>query len=79
MDEGSLTDPSEAYTEYPDPLRDEWETAWLPLLVATPVPSLLGHGVSLARRSMPPGLGRRSKGKPKPRLIAALKQIAQIA
>jgi hypothetical protein len=48
VEEGGVPDVSDVYTEYPDPRRDEWETKWLPLLRSTPVPTLLGQGVSRA-------------------------------
>ena len=37
VEEQSLFDPSDVYTEYPDPQRDEWKTRWLPILKAMPI------------------------------------------
>ena len=45
VEEQSLFDPSDVYTEYPDPLRDEWSNKWLPMLRSTAVPT-----VACARR-----------------------------
>ena len=48
VEAGGLPDARDAYTEYPDPRRDEWATKWLPVLRATPVPQLQKQGVARA-------------------------------
>jgi hypothetical protein len=48
VEEQSLFDPADVYTEYAHPARDEWESKWLPMLKVTPIPELLGRGVSRA-------------------------------
>ncbi len=40
VEEQSLFDPSDVYTEYPDPRRDEWATKILPRLKAMPMAEL---------------------------------------
>jgi hypothetical protein len=73
VEELSVTDAADVYTEYPDPRRDEWETKWLPMLRSTPVPALLERGVARATiytvRS-----GRKPQGLTKKKLITALRQ-----
>ena len=76
VEEQSLFDPADVYTEYPHPARDEWETKWLPMLRATPVPQLLTHGVSratiyAARAGRPLFAGTKAK------LIARLRMLAR--
>jgi hypothetical protein len=41
VEEQSLLDPSDVYTEYPDPRRDEWATKILPKLKAVPLRELM--------------------------------------
>ena len=41
VEEQSLLDPSDVYTEYPDPRRDEWATKILPKLKAMPLRELM--------------------------------------
>ena len=41
VEEQSLLDPSDVYTEYPDPRRDEWATKILPKLKAMPMRELI--------------------------------------
>jgi hypothetical protein len=41
VEEGSVPDASDAYTEYPDSRRDEWETEILPIIRAVSVPRLM--------------------------------------
>lgn len=41
VEEQSLLDPREVYTEYPDPRRDEWATKILPKLKATSLRELI--------------------------------------
>jgi hypothetical protein len=73
VEEGSVPDAGDVYTEYPDPQRDEWETRWLPMLRSTPVPQLLDQGVSrptiYAVRA-----GRRLYNRTKAKLIAILQR-----
>jgi hypothetical protein len=40
VEEGSVPDVSDVYTEYPDPRRDEWLLDILPVLRRTPLPTL---------------------------------------
>ena len=76
VEEQSLFDPADVYTEYPHPARDEWETKWLPMLRSTPVPKLLTQGVSratiyAARAGRPLFAGTKAK------LIARLHMLAR--
>jgi hypothetical protein len=75
-EEGRIHDPQSVYTEYPDAGRDEWPTKWLPLLRSTPVPKLLGHGVSrtaiYAARA-----GRKLYASTRAKIVSALKKIAE--
>jgi hypothetical protein len=48
VEEQSLLDPSDVYTIFDDPRRDEWKAKWLPLLRSTPIAHLLEQGVSRA-------------------------------
>lgn len=41
VEEQSLLAPSDVYTEYPDPRRDEWATKVLPKLKAMPMRELM--------------------------------------
>jgi hypothetical protein len=41
VEEQSLLDPGDVYTEYPDPRRDEWATKVLPRLKAMPLRQLM--------------------------------------
>ena len=50
VEEQSLLDPSDVYTEYPDPRRDEWATQTLPQLRTVPVREACeGTGISRAQ------------------------------
>ncbi len=51
VEEQSLTDPSAAYTEYPDPRRDGWYTKVLPIIKAVPLPRLQ-ELAGLSRRAL---------------------------
>ncbi len=76
VEELSVTDAADVYTEYPNPRRHEWETKWLPMLRSTPVPKLLAQGLAratiyAARTGRPPYEHTKAK------LIGALKRLAR--
>lgn len=76
VEEQSVSDAADAYTEYPDPRRDEWETKWLPMLRSVPVPQLLEQGVSrptiYAVRA-----GRKPYGSTKAKLLRMLRELGR--
>jgi hypothetical protein len=76
VEELSVTDDADVYTEYPDPRRDEWKTKWLPMLQSTPAPTLLDQGVSRAT-IYAARAGRELYGRTKVKLVSALKKIAK--
>ena len=78
VEEGSVPDAGDVYTEYPDPRRDEWKTKWLPMLRATPVPTLSDQGVSRAT-IYAARAGRELYGRTKDRLIAALRHVGGLS
>ena len=52
---GIFHSPESVYTEYPDPLRDEWETKILPVLKRIPIAALMrfsGRSHSMLLRTM---------------------------
>ena len=51
VEEGSVPDAGDVYTEYPDSRRDEWTTNVLPLLRALPMPDLMARS-GLSRRAL---------------------------
>ena len=69
----SLFDPSDVYTGYPDPQRDEWQTKWLPILKAMPMPELIKRS-GLSRRAL---YMIRAGRRPQPENAANLKSIAR--
>jgi hypothetical protein len=74
VEEGGVPSESDVYTIFSDPLRDEWANKWLPMLRSTPVPKLLGVGVSR------PTIYAARAGRPlywstKRKLIAALRRL----
>jgi hypothetical protein len=72
VEEGSVPDAGDVYTEYPDQRRDEWTTEILPKLQAMPIKQLMEES-SLDRRT----LQRIRVGqRPHPANAAVLKAIA---
>ncbi len=65
--------PSDVYTEYPDPLRDEWKTKWLPILKAMPISELMKRS-GLSRRAL---YMIRAGRRPQPENATNLKSIAR--
>jgi hypothetical protein len=51
VEEGSVPDAGDAYTEYPDPRRDEWTTKILPLLRRKPLAALIAE-TGISRRTL---------------------------
>jgi hypothetical protein len=76
VEEGGVPAESDVYTIYHDALRDQWDIKWLPMLRSTPVPKLLGEGISRAT-IYAARAGRAPYGSTKAKLIAALKRIAK--
>ena len=73
VEEGSVPDVGDVYTEYPDPRRDGWLNKWLPMLQSAPVPQLLAQGVSRAT-IYAARAGRKTYGRTRAKLIAVLKR-----
>ncbi len=74
VEEGGVPAESDVYTVFRDPRRDEWETKWLPMLRATPVPQLLAQDVSRAT-IYAARAGRNLYGRTKDKLIETLKSL----
>ena len=72
VEEGGVPAESDVYTVYDDPQRDEWITKWLPMLRSTPIPELLGQGVSRAR-IYAARVGRKAYSSTKARFISILR------
>ncbi len=51
VEEQSVSDAADVYTEYPDPRRDEWATKILPALRTVPV-SILMKASGMSRRAI---------------------------
>ena len=66
-------DPNDVYTQYPDPLRDEWKTKWLPILKAMLISELMKRS-GLSRRAL---YMIRAGRRPQPENVANLKSIAK--
>jgi hypothetical protein len=74
VEEGGVPSESDVYTIFSDARRDEWANKWLPMLRSTPVPKLLGGGVSR------PTIYAARAGRPlywstQTKLIAALRRL----
>jgi hypothetical protein len=76
VEEGSVLDGGDVYTEYPDPQRDEWKMKWLPMLRLTSVPQLLDQGVSRAT-VYAARAGREPYGSTRVRLVRLLRKLDQ--
>jgi|HubBroStandDraft_6_1064221.scaffolds.fasta_scaffold08670_5 hypothetical protein len=72
VEEGSVSDAGDVYTEYPDARRDEWTTKILPRLRAMPLPELIERS-GLSRRALQKVRSGRS---PNPKNRAKLERIA---
>jgi hypothetical protein len=51
VEEGSVLDAGDVYTEYPDPRRDEWETLILPTLRRVPIGAITA-ATGMSRRAV---------------------------
>jgi hypothetical protein len=71
VEEQSLTDPTAAYTVYPDPRRDEWAAKILPKLKAMPLRELMER-TGLPRSTLQ---AIRAGRRPHARTIAVLRQL----
>ncbi len=70
VEEQSLLDPGDVYTEYPDPRRDEWATKILPELKAMPLRELMER-TGLPRSTLQAiRAGRRPRAKIQSMLIS---------
>ena len=76
VEEQSLLVPSDVYTEYPDPRRDEWDSKWLPMLRSKAVPELENRGVSRAT-IYAARAGRPLYESTKAKLMGTLKRLTQ--
>ena len=73
VEEGSLPDAGDVYTEYPDSRRDEWTATILPILKAMPMPELIKRS-GLSRRAL---YMIRAGRRPQPENAVTLKSIAK--
>jgi hypothetical protein len=72
VEEQSILDPGDTYTEYPDPRRDEWITKILPVLRAMTVPELVAKS-GLSRATIQAiRAGRKPHQKNRKRLVQIL-------
>jgi hypothetical protein len=79
VEEQSLLDPGDVYTEYPDPRRDEWATKILPRLKAMPMRELMTK-TGLPRSTLQAiRAGRRPHSRTRAKLLAVLEKLDQSA
>ncbi len=72
VEEQSLLDPNDVYTEYPDPRRDEWTVKILPKIKALPLRELMQR-TGMARSTLQ---AIRAGRRPHPQTRKALLKIA---
>jgi len=70
VEEGSVPDAGDVYTEYPDKRRDGWATAILPRLRAMPLPELIRRS-GLSRRALQMIRGGRRPNANNAKLLSA--------
>ena len=80
VEEQSVTDASDVYTEYPDPRRDEWATKWLPALrKATVGEACAETGISRAQMQRYRNKGARPRRDHLKRVVNFLERRAERA
>jgi hypothetical protein len=75
VDAGLIHEEQGAYTEYPDPARDEWQVVILPALQKLPLPMLVKESGLTERALQKIRSGRRPHAKNQAFLMALVKRL----